>query len=505
MLSRATTTAATVSIGGFIFGFDAAVISGVIGPVTQNWSLDSLLQGWVVSAPTVAGMIATPLIGPLADAIGRKKVLILLAALYAVSAGVSALAPSVTWLVLARFVGGVAFGSLMLAPIYIAEISDQNERGRLVSFNQFNIVIGFSAAYFSNYFILESSGPSAWRWMLGIEVLPALMWLGLLMGIPESPRWLRIQGRTQEADGIAKRFGLALDQIADTEAVATFAERARTLLSPRLRFAIVLGLIVGIVQQATGVNAIFFYAPTIFEQSGVGTNAAFAQATLVGIINVVFTIAAMLLIDRLGRRPLLLIGTTGVALSTGLTAYCFSVASYSLTADDLAVIESTIAGSLLPIQNVVYSSDVEFQNPVIVTAGNDYWIQHQATVVAAAIDINAGLVLVGILGFVASFAISLGPVMWVLFSEIFPNQIRGLAVAFVGFFNSVTSFTVQFVFPWELESLGAATTFTIYSIIAVVAIVLIWRLLPETKQKSLEEIEVMLARAKAPAATSERA
>lgn len=504
MLSRATTTAATVSIGGFIFGFDAAVISGVIGPVTQNWSLDSLLQGWVVSAPTVAGMIATPLIGPLADAIGRKKVLILLAALYAVSAGVSALAPSVTWLVLARFVGGVAFGSLMLAPIYIAEISDQNERGRLVSFNQFNIVIGFSAAYFSNYFILESSGPSAWRWMLGIEVLPALMWLGLLMGIPRARAGCASKGERRKPT-VSRNDSAWRSIRSPTRKPSRRSPNARVRCLPRLRFAIVLGLIVGIVQQATGVNAIFFYAPTIFEQSGVGTNAAFAQATLVGIINVVFTIAAMLLIDRLGRRPLLLIGTTGVALSTGLTAYCFSVASYSLTADDLAVIESTIAGSLLPIQNVVYSSDVEFQNPVIVTAGNDYWIQHQATVVAAAIDINAGLVLVGILGFVASFAISLGPVMWVLFSEIFPNQIRGLAVAFVGFFNSVTSFTVQFVFPWELESLGAATTFTIYSIIAVVAIVLIWRLLPETKQKSLEEIEVMLARAKAPAATSERA
>ena len=486
--------AAIVAIGGFVFGFDAAVISGVVGPVAQEWQLDSWAQGWVVSAPTFGGIIAALVTGPLSDVIGRRKVLFMLAALYVVSAAASALAPSVTWLIAARFIGGVAFGSLMLAPIYIAEVSPQSERGRLVSFNQLNIVIGLSAAYFSNYFLqLLSVGEIPWRLMLGIELLPAIGWLLALNLVPESPRWLTVKGRLDEADAVWRKLRLSPAAMISIEPDSLgLREKFALLFSNKLRLAVLIGLVVGIAQQATGVNAIYFYAPTIFEQSGVGTDAAFAQATLVGITNVVFTVVALMLVDRLGRRPLLLLGLAGVMLSTGLTAWCFSAATYAVNDRLLLELPIEVRAALEPLVNTEFGSDFEFKAAVLQHLDLATWLNHQAEILRGAITINATLVLLGILGFVASFAVSLGPVMWVLFSEIFPNEIRGLSVAFVGFFNSMTSFVVQLVFPWELERLGAATTFGIYAGLALVAGIICIRLLPETKQRSLEELQELL-------------
>lgn len=490
--------AAIAAIGGFIFGFDAAVISGVIGPVTQEWLLDSWTQGLVVGAPTLGGIIATLVVGPLSDAIGRRTVLFILAGLYIVSAAMSALAPSVEWLVVARFIGGPAYGSLMLVPIYIAEIAAEEKRGRLVSFNQFNIVVGLSAAYFSNYFLLQFLGEiGSWRWMLGIELVPAAAWLGLLTLIPESPRWYAVRGWEDRARAAWQRLNTEPIDIALETTNMPWSERLSLLFSSRLRLAIIIGLVVGIAQQVTGVNAIYFYAPTIFEQSGVGTDAAFAQATLVGVTNVIFTIIAMALIDRLGRKPLLFIGLGGIAVSTALTAACFAMATYQIDPGTLSGLDATIASQLTSLEGRTFDSDTAFKQAVIARIGQEAWLAHQAHILNAATSINAALVLVGILGFVASFAVSLGPVMWVLFSEIFPNHIRGLAVGFVGLFNSLSSFGVQFVFPWELETLGAVTTFGIYAGLAVVALVIIARILPETKQRSLEELEQLLTRSAA--------
>jgi MFS family permease len=247
-----------------------------------------------------------------------------------------------------------------------------------------------------------------------------------------------------------------------------------------------------VVQQITGINAIFFYAPTIFEQSGIGTDAAFAQAVLVGLINVIFTLVAIALIDRWGRRPLLLVGLSGIAISMALCTYGFSQATYELPKESVAhiqQIETTDVSQLNALVGVVYHSDVEFKTAVSEAIGAEAALRYESELIKSAAQMNAVLILVGILGFVASFAMSLGPVMWALFSEIFPNQLRGVAISFVGMINSMVSFLVQLLFPLELSVLGAALTFLSYFVFAVIGLILVAWLLPETKGKSLEELE----------------
>ena len=508
-----------VSLGGFIFGFDASVISGTLNFITSEFNLTSIEQGFVVSAPTLGAIIATVSAGVLADRFGRRNLLIVIALLYLLSAIVSAFSTSYWMLVSARFIGGLAFCSLMIAPMYIAEISQAKQRGKLVSINQLNVVVGLSAAYFANYYVLELSQSSAswisavgldtytWRWMLGLEILPALAWFILLFYIPRSPRWLALKGQDEAAINVLKKLHgnvTTHNYQADITNIKQSLENKDTsllasvkfLFNSKIRFAITIGIIVGIAQQITGINAIFFYAPSIFEQSGVGTNAAFAQAVLVGVINVLFTIAAMMLIDKLGRKPLLTIGLAGVTLSMALCAYGFSQATYKLSSQDIdsLVIKEQSLTQLQQMKEHVFESDVEFKQAVIQQVGKTQFNAHQGDILKLAATMNASIILVGILGFVASFAFSLGPVMWVMFSEIFPNHIRGIAISFVSVINSIVSFTVTFVFPWELEVLGSALTFFIYGVFAFVSLILVVKLFPETKGKSLEQIEAEMVR-----------
>jgi MFS family permease len=240
---------------------------------------------------------------------------------------------------------------------------------------------------------------------------------------------------------------------------------------------------------------VFFYAPMIFEQSGIGTDASFMQAVLVGLVNLVFTVVAILLIDRLGRRPLLGLGLAGITVSMLLLAYGFGTATYSLSAEAIRALPASIdSGVLAALAGQVFGSDVAFREAVVAAIGAEAFASHQSALVSSAISMNPTLILVGILGFVASFAISLGPVMWVLFSELFPNRVRGIAISFVGLINSAVSFTVQLVFPWELENLGSSTTFLIYGLFAAAGLVFVLRYLPETKERSLEELEKELVR-----------
>jgi MFS family permease len=233
----------------------------------------------------------------------------------------------------------------------------------------------------------------------------------------------------------------------------------------------------------------------IFEQSGIGTDAAFIQAILVGLINVVFTIVAMALIDKLGRKPLLAIGVTGVALSMFLLSYSFNAATYKLTNDSISKLPKEInVEQISVLQDKTFQSDTEFKQAITEVIGVAAQKKYESELISASITMNAMLILFGILGFVASFAISLGPVMWVLFSELFPNKIRGIAISFVGFINSAVSFVVQLVFPWELEKLGSTLTFLLYGIFALIGLVFIMKLLPETKGKSLEELEATLVK-----------
>lgn len=506
--------AAAVSLGGFLFGFDATVISGVIGFVSQEFSLNDWQLGLVVGAPTLTGIVGAVTTGPLADRYGRKRILQFLALLYAISALLSAFAPDYISLVIARGIGGYAFASLGIAPLYIAETSPAKLRGRLVSVNQLNIVVGFSAAYFANYYILQASQGSnwvamalqldqhAWRWMLGIEALPAIAYFLLLNLVPESPRWLYRHGRHDEAKAVLARILPTERQAQAFENIRLSFEHTEKglwellgeILSPKMRLVIFLGLTLGIVQQVTGINAIYFYAPTIFEQAGVGTNAAFAQAIWIGIFNIIFTFVSMALIDRLGRRPLMLIGLIGVVISMSICSYSFQQARYSLNQQEVEEISAATGGDLAPIAGRVFESDVAFKTAAKDLLGDQVFRNHEADILAAAMSINAPLLLAGILGFVASFAVSLGPVMWVLLSEIFPNHLRAVAMAFVGLFNSIVSFAVQFLFPVGLTTIGAAGTFAIYGGLSMIGFILLYKYMPETKGKTLEQLGNELTR-----------
>ncbi|WP_462160178.1 sugar porter family MFS transporter [Pseudoalteromonas sp. GB56] len=505
-----------VSLGGFIFGFDASVISGAIGFISEQYQLTSWQQGFVVSSPTLGGLLATLFAGVVSDAIGRRKTLIGIAALFVISAAASALAQGYWMLVIARFIGGMAFCSLMVAPMYIAEISLPEHRGKLVSINQLNIVLGFSVSYFSNYCLLQWAQSDAswvqnigltehlWRWMLGLELLPAICWLVLLFVIPRSPRWLLMQRLDAEAESVASKLFSAeqIEQQLRTmraslqSKVPPLAQRVKTVFSTKVRFALMIGLLIAIAQQITGINVIFFYAPTIFEQSGVGTNTAFAQAVWIGVVNVIFTVVAMMTIDRYGRKPLLLFGLTGIAISMALCSWGFNQATYEIKPQAAVQLSEQLPESVMqritPMIGKTYDDDVAFKGALQQVLGEDAG-SHQGAIMAKSISMNATLVLVGITLFVAAFAVSLGPVMWVMFSEIFPNEVRAVAISVVTVVNNAISFLVQLVFPWELANYGAAPTFAIYGIFAVVSLALIWRYLPETKGKSLEQLELDLS------------
>lgn len=502
--------ATIISLGGFLFGFDAAIISGVGGLAVREFGVGDLEFGVLVGAPSLAGILGGLLVGPLSDLIGRRLVLLIVAALYMASAALSAFAPDFQWLVWGRALGGFAFASLVLAPLYIAEIAPADQRGRLVSINQLNIVIGFAVAYFTSYYLLIASQGASdfvqaiglaehnWRWMLGVELIPATIYFLCLLGVPESPRWLMVRNREDKARAVLSRLydqtriDAVIEEIRDQ--IAKSREESRTpfhvFLKPGMRTLIFIGLIVAVAQQITGINAVYFYAQTIFELAGAGTNAAFAQATAIGAVNIVFTLIAMALIDRVGRKPLLIVGLAGVVLSMALTAYGFQQASYFLGSDMMAALPEGLDPDLVvPLVGQTYASDVDFRRALEATLGTDLALQYRPELTRLAISINAPLVLIGLLGFVASFAVSLGPVMWVLLSEIFPNRVRGLAMSAVTFTNSGVSAAVQVAFPVQLAQLGAAITFGIYAAFGVVFLILVMRFVPETKQRSLEELE----------------
>ena len=514
---RYTTTIALIAaLGGFLMGFDASVISGVVGFIEVEFSLSRIELGWSVSSLVLTATLAMLLSGPLSDRVGRRPVLMIAALLFMISAIICAVAPTFTVLVLGRMLGGLGVGAaLIVAPMYIAEIAPPKARGRMVSFNQLNIVLGISAAFFSNYLVLRlgqsgadwstalNLGEWAWRWMFAMEIVPAIIYFFALLAVPESPRWLVMHDRDQEALAVlAQARGMRQAEVEHRvilESVQSEAGREpaawQELLAPSLRLVLLIGVFIGVLQQITGINAVFFYAPMIFEQSGIGTNAAFVQAAMLGIVNVAFTVVAMLLIDRLGRRPLLGFGLAGIAVCMFTLSYGFASATYTLESDTIATLSEEIdRDQLAPLLGTTFGSDVEFRGAVSAAIGPELMKAHQGDLIVAAISVNPRLILLATLGFVASFAVSLGPIMWVLFSELFPNRVRGRAISFVGLVNSATAFLVTFLFPWELETIGNAATFLIYGLFAVAGFAYVWRILPETKGRSLEELETLLVR-----------
>jgi len=503
-----------VALGGFLMGFDASVISGVVKFLEPEFGLSKIELGWAVSSLTLTATLAMLVAGPLSNLYGRKRILSISALLYAISAIFSAFAPDFISLVIARMIGGFGVGaSLILAPMYIAEISPASIRGRMVSFNQLNIVVGISVAFFSNYLILNlGENPSEWaqflmlkehnwRWMLGVEFIPAILYFFALFSVPRSTRWLIMKDRITEAKVVLERISPEVNTEEEIniirKSLQTESKGQKTpfkeLFKPTMKKVLMIGVVVAILQQITGINSVFFYAPMIFEQTGIGTDASFSQAILIGIINLVFTIIAIGLIDKIGRRPLLIFGVSAIVVSMFVLSSSFSSATYKL--DNVGILELPVEinkADLESMTDVLYTSDVKFKNAIKLAIGEDLASQFEGAIIKKAIIANSLLILIGILGFVAAFAISLGPVMWVLFSELFPNRIRGLAISFVGLINSGVSFIVQLVFPWEMSTLGSSTTFMIYGVFALLGLIFVVMKVPETKGKSLEELEKML-------------
>ncbi|TXN38269.1 sugar porter family MFS transporter [Flagellimonas hymeniacidonis] len=497
-----------VSLGGFLYGFDAAIISGVMNYVTPEFDLSTSEQGWVPSSPLFAAMFAMLISGRASDILGRKKMLLIIAFTYALSALLSAYATGFHMLWIARMIGGIAFGAaLVIAPVYIAEVSSAEARGKLVSIQQLNIVLGFFAAFLSNYYINNAftsestsflTNANVWRFMLAVELLPALLYFILLFFVPRSPRWLFIQERDAEAvEVLTNIHGTQKGTLAASTIVKSLSEARKNknkiqfkgLFKKPLRFVLTVGIGLGILQQITGINAVYYYATSIFKQTGIGTDAAFASGILLSLTTVLFTFVAIFLIDKMGRRPLLLVGVGGIAISMLLCGYGFQKATYAITEEKLMTLEPSIQEKLQYLTSKEYNNDIDFKNEMLTALGSQVYTNNEGAILEAATRMNPTLVLMGILGFIACFAFSLGPVMWVMLSELFPNRYRGLAIGFVGFLNGLSSWLVTQAFPWELVTWGNAITFYIYGVIALVGFFVFLKILPETKGKSLEELE----------------
>lgn len=512
---NAFTYASIVAMGGFIFGLDAALISGTVNYLIQEFGLTDLQLGTVVSAPGLGVFLALPLAGYSSNGLGRKTTLQIIAALYLISAVTSALAPSFWTLVAARFLGGLAFSSITLASMYIGEISPPKWRGKLVSMTQINIVVGLSAAYFINYLILQLTGSNiawveniglktnTWRWMLGSEILFAMLWFGLLFLIPKSPSWLVYKGRIEEAKN-------ALTKIFPSHEISQQIEEMQTSLnnSPQnrsigsqlqeifgkpMRIIFIVAITIAIAQQSSGINAILFYAPTVFEQLGMGTDAAFMQAIWIGLTSVVFTVFSLLLIDKMGRRPMILWGMVWIILSLGLCSYTFNNAQYTLS--EQAITEMTEfpdADRLQALVGTEFESDLEFKQAIKETVGEEDARAHSGLLLQKATQIDAMLILFGILSFIAAFHFSVGPIMWVLFSELFPIALRGIAIPFFALITSLVSYLVQKFFPWQLATMGSRDVFLFYAVTVAIGLVILYFYLPETKNMSIEEIQAAL-------------
>jgi len=438
------------ALGGLLFGYDTAVISGAIGFLQIKFNLAPGMVGWAASCALVGCMIGAGFAGILSDRIGRKKTLIISALLFLISAVGTALPKTLTQFIIFRVIGGLGVGAAsMTSPMYIAEISPARIRGRMVSVNQFAIIFGMLVVYFVNYFIAGSGDEvwdtqTGWRWMFGSESLPSLLFLLLLLPAPESPRWLIEKGRGDTAFKILSRVGgssHAKKEKAEIEEILSLEENKSVsiaqLFHPKMRIILIIGIALAIFQQVTGITVICYYAPEIFKQMGSGTNAALLQTVLIGVVNLTFTIVAIWVVDKLGRKPLMIIGNIGMGISimvVGMAAYYQTVGVW---------------------------------------------------------------VLVFILLYIASFAISVGPVTWVILSEIFPTKIRGRAMSIATVCLWVAAWTITQTFPmidknpWLVEKFNHAFAFWFYGVMCVLAIIFITKYIPETKGKSLEEIEKM--------------
>ncbi|MEI6823504.1 MAG: sugar porter family MFS transporter [Bacteroidota bacterium] len=440
---------AITTLGGFLFGYDTAVISGTINFVTTKYHLDAIMEGWFVGSALLGCIIGVSVAGMISDKFGRKFTLLTSSVLFTVSAIGCALAIDHTQLIAYRMIGGLGIGiASMLAPLYISEISPPNIRGRLVSLYQFAITIGILSAYFVNSWLLNISSShynftgvlnwiindEVWRSMFGAGAIPALIFFGLLFFVPESPRWLTSKGKSTKAEAILTRVlgkeeaKKEIDDINETLKQETGS--LKQLFQPGLRLALIIGMSLAILSQFTGINVIIYYGPKIMAQAGLSTADTLKSQVLIGLINCIFTIVALWKIDKLGRRPLLMIGIVGMSVCLMLIGLFFSI-----------------------------------------NVSNNIWL------------------LIFMLVYCAFFAFSFGPVIWTMLSEFYPTYIRGRAMSIATLTLWVGTYLMGQTFPWMLEVLKPALTFWIFALMCVPAFLITWKLAPETKGKTLEEIE----------------
>jgi len=439
----------TAAFGGFLFGFDTAVISGTISFVKGQFHLNTIEEGWYVSSALVGCIIGVSFAGALSDRFGRKKVLLLSSLLFLVSTIGCTIAPTHLVLTFSRLVAGMGIGvASMLAPLYISEIAPAASRGRLVALYQLAITIGILCAYFSNALVLSISssltgssgffnwiyGEELWRGMFASMTIPNLIFLFLLFFIPESPRWLISKGLTEKARAVLERIQNEGGREGGyEEMVATIRGEEASLsqlFHSGLRVALLIGILLPIFSQVSGINVIIYYGPKVLSEAGFSISDALGGQVTIGIVNVLFTLLAIWQVDKIGRKPLLLFGIAGVVIS-------------------------------------------------LVAVGL-FFFYH----------ISQGMILIiFILFFIACFAFSLGPGTWIVISEIFPTHVRGRAMSIGTFALWSANAVVGQLFPWTLENIGPAGTFWTFAGICLPAFFFVWKVLPETKVKTLEQIE----------------
>jgi MFS transporter, SP family, arabinose:H+ symporter len=428
------------ALGGLLFGFDTAIISGAIEFLKPYFRLNEYSLGWAVSSILIGCATGAALAGKLSDAIGRKKTLMLCAVLFAITGIVTGMATTLGVFIAGRIAGGLAVGTAaMVAPMYIAESVPAALRGRLVSLYQLAIVIGVLLAYLSNY-LLADAGENNWRWMFGSQALPSVLFFLCLFLVPETPRWLIKKNRKQEAGNILSKTGGADYAISEMKSIEeSFNNEKQGTLSDLLRPAyqpvLWMGAMIAIFQQITGINAILYYAPEIFKYTGISTENALLQTIGIGVVNFLCTFIAIWLVDKVGRKILLLAGSLIMALSLVGVAACFHYKYF-----------------------------------------DNY------------------IVLIFLTFYIAGFSASLGAVTWVILSEIFPNSIRAIALSVSTLILWIADFAASFTFPILNKNLGVPVTLLIFSVLCFIYFIYLKIKVPETKGKSLEELEKELVK-----------
>jgi SP family galactose:H+ symporter-like MFS transporter len=424
------------SLGGMLFGYDTGVISGALLFIKKAFNLSSSMQELVVSAVLIGAVIGAIAGGILADRFGRRRLIVLAGIIFTLSAIGTALAPTVSMLIAGRIIVGIAIGiASFTSPMYMSEISPVRIRGSLVSINQLAVTIGIVVAYLVDYAL---SGIQGWRYMFGIAAVPSTILVIAMLRMPPSPRWLMSHDMADKARAVLERIRGTKDVTGEMKEIQDSLAKQKggvgDLFHPLLRMALIVGVGLAIFQQITGINTVIYYAPTIFEFAGFKTAGFSILATAgVGIVNVGFTVLAIRLMDRVGRRPLLLVGVAGQIVGLAILGLAFQLHQLSAFLGYLAIISLAI--------------------------------------------------------YVGSFAIGLGPVFWLMISEIYPLRVRGAAMSIATFANWGLNLAVALTFLTLVGILGRPGTFWLYAVIGIAAWIFIYRLVPETKGRSLEEIE----------------